>query len=408
MLVGGIDAKQKAAKCGTPKIKNRATFRNAHHRAEPANPWVGVNSVKSVCLRSAKGKVSMNTRGDLAETNTGLHAAGVNLGFGFVKVVTGYSPDSQFRLASVVREADRSLAWHRRTPGVVRARWNGLEYEVGEQAVLHGTGHQLKALHRDWADSLPYQVLAQTVIDWLARRARNWSVVVGLALDHYRDEAYRRRVAAFWAREWTSPSGPVRVARVRVLPETAGAANAILAMPRLRKRLATDTVALLDFGRLTTNWILLQNGTMVPGRSGSLDVGMSAVLARAATDLGRQIGRPQLSDMDIEMALIGKSAVLTRSESADPVDVRPFVLAATGYVWPRIEAAVRSSLGDTRGVDLLAVGGAAGLFRSHVETLRDSKLLDLEGDLQMLNAVGLYQGAQSDLARRRNATASPT
>jgi hypothetical protein len=336
----------------------------------------------------------MNARANTS-TDDGLQVAGVNIGFGFVKVAAGQSTDAHLRLASVVREVDRSLAWHRRPTGVVRVRWEGLEYEVGEEAVLYGTGHQLKALHREWVDTLAYQVLAQSVVDWLARRGPDWSVVVGLAFDHFRDEAYRRRVSSFWSREWSSAFGPVRVQGVRVLPETAGAAAALVGNAALHKRLANDTVALLDFGRLTTNWALLQSGVIVPARTGSVDVGMSAVLQRAAADLGRLTERPQLSDVDVELALLGRRQLLTRGDPPQPVDVAPSVEQAAAQVWPRIEQAVRNSLGDNRGIDLLAVGGGAAVFAPHLATMRGSRQIQIDGDVQMLNAIGLRMAGLS-------------
>lgn len=331
------------------------------------------------------------------QTHT-VQAAGVNVGFGFAKVVA--DPNRSLKLASFVREVDRGFGARRRPVVPRKVHWNGKDYEVGEGAALYGTGRVLNALHREWADSIPYRILAQAVVDWLGQEGQQWVLTVGLAIDHFRDQDYRSRVEHLWTGAWATQSGPVQVLRTHVVPEPAGAMAALAADPAYATRFSSDTLVIVDIGRLTTNWLLVQRGVPIPSRSGSVDVGMTAVLKHAQARLSRQTGRPQLTDTDVELAYLGVAPVLTREANPTPVDVTEAIATAASDVWPGIEQAIKPV--DLRGIDVIAVGGGARLFAPLLkESLRSSTVYVPDGDPQMLNAVGLHRMAAADNQRNR-------
>jgi hypothetical protein len=335
------------------------------------------------------------------QSNTGAaKAAGVNIGFGFTKAVA--DGGRHLKLASFVREVDKGFGAGRRPVVPRKVHWESREYEVGEGAAMYGTGRVLRSLHREWADSQPYRVLAQTVIDWLAQEGSDWVLTVGLAIDHFRDQDYRRRVEQLWSGTWPSASGQVNVLRAHVVPEPAGAMAALSADPAFRERLAGDTLVIVDIGRLTTNWLFVQRGVPIPSRSGSVDIGMTAVLTRAQNQLARQTMRPQLSDTDVELAYLGVAPILTKDANPQPVAVDQVIRAAANEVWPGIEQAIKPA--DLRGIDVLAVGGGAKLFAQHMkDSLRTSTVFVPSTDPQMLNAIGLHQIAAADASKSRRA-----
>jgi hypothetical protein len=331
--------------------------------------------------------------------------AGVNVGLGWTKVVT---ERGALTFASIVRERDEPLFPGQKQTTGWRLQCDGRQFEVGENAALYGTGTTLKPLFRDWGDSLGYRVLATAVVEHLAGFGRGpWEIAVGLAIDHFRDMAYRRRVANLWKRDWTTRLGPISVRRALVLPETMGAAAHMAAHPDFTERVREDRLLILDFGHLTTNWLVLQRGVPQPALSGSVDTGVSAALAAATERLAAAMRRPQLDAVDVEMAWLGRAALLGREQPPQPVDVGPRMRDAAERIWPKIEQAVKNRV-DARGLLVMAVGGGAPLFESLLRaSLPHSDVyVGVDGETQLLNARGLLLQAKASRGRANDTAAA--
>lgn len=313
--------------------------------------------------------------------------AGINVGFGFVKVATD---NGEFRYASVVRELPQSDPIGAPTPAQ-KVKYAGQQFEVGEDAALYGGGIQLKALHRDWATSLAYQVLAQSVVDRLAAEGTQLNLVVGLALDHFKQLAYRRKVQEFWQKSWNTKRGEVNVLRASIVPEPMGAAAVLSADPDYEDLITNSDVLLVDFGRLTTNWMRMRRGRPVPEQSGSVDCSVTAALAKATQKLATSLSRPQLDPVDVEMAWLDRTMLLSRDAPRQPVKVDETIKAAARRVWPSIEQALKNSV-DARGMDVIVVGGGARLFHDLLkESLPDSSVVVPSADPQMINCRGFLK-----------------
>lgn len=328
--------------------------------------------------------------------------AGINLGFGFVKVATD---NAEFRYASVVREFHQSNPLAPPT-AAQKVRFDGQHYEVGEDAALYGGGLQLKALHRDWAGSLAYQVLAQSIIDRLAHEGDQLNLVVGLALDHYKQPAYRRRVQEFWQRTWSTKRGDLSVVRATIVPEPMGAARVLTVDPDYQDVITNGDVLLVDFGRLTTNWLRMRRGHAVPEQSGSVDCSVTAALGKATEKLAQSLSRPQLDPVDVEMAWLDRTMLLTRDPPRRPVNVDEAIRAGARRVWPSIEQALKNSA-DARGLDVIVVGGGARLFQPLLtESLPESSVCVPPTDTQMLNCRGFLQLAVPPRSARKPVASS--
>jgi hypothetical protein len=313
--------------------------------------------------------------------------AGINLGFGFVKVATD---NGEFRYASVVRERSRADPLSSASPAQ-EVKYGGQLYEVGEDAALYGGGIQLKALYRDWANSLAYQVLAQSVIDRLAGEGNQFNVVVGLALDHFKRAVYRQQVQQFWQRTWPTKRGRVNVKQATVVPEPLGSARILSADPDFASIIAHTDALLVDFGRLTTNWMRMHRGNPVPDQSGSVDCSVTAALDEATSKLAAALSRPQLDPVDVEMAWLDKTVILSRDSPRRPVKVGEAIKEGARRVWPSIEQALKNSV-DARGMDVIVVGGGAIIFQELLkESLPESKIIVPGGDPQMINCRGFLK-----------------
>lgn len=322
--------------------------------------------------------------------------AGINLGFGFTKVATDLG---EFRYASVVRELAQANPLAAPTPAQ-KVRYDGHHFEVGEDAALYGGGLQLKALHRDWATTLAYKVLAQSVVDRLSTDADQLNVVVGLALDHYKQAPYRRRVQAFWQRTWTTRRGDVDVVRATVVPEPMGAARVLTVDPTFHDVITNGDVLLVDFGRLTTNWLRLRRGHPVPEQSGSVDCSVTAALGKATERLSHELSRPQLDPVDVEMAWLDRAMLLTRDQPRRPVNVDDAIRLAARRIWPGIEQALKNAV-DTRGLDVIVVGGGARLFQDLLtESLSEASVSVPATDTQMINCRGFLKMAAPVRSRK--------
>ncbi len=329
--------------------------------------------------------------------------AGINVGFGFVKVATD---NGEFRYASVVRELPQSDPLGAPTPAQ-KVKYAGQQYEVGEDAALYGGGIQLKALHRDWATSLAYQVLAQSVIDRLSAEGTELNVAVGLALDHFRHLPYRRKVQEFWQKTWNTKRGEVSVLRASIVPEPMGAAAVLATDPDYEELITNSDVLLVDFGRLTTNWMRMRRGRPVPEQSGSVDCSVTAALAKATQKLAASLSRPQLDPVDVEMAWLDRTMLLSRDPPRQPVKVDEAIKAGARRVWPSIEQALKNSV-DARGMDVIVVGGGAGLFHDLLkESLPDSSVVVPSADPQMINCRGFLKMVVPSRGKRASSIGTP-
>ena len=299
---------------------------------------------------------------------------------------------------SVVSEFQAGLQSNRQVEPGMLVNLAGCDYEVGEGAAKFGI--PLKALHRNFAQTEVYKAMVRASLQRLAAQGNRWSVVVGVALNHYRDPTVRESVRQLWEGDdgihRLAGGQVIRIQNVRVIPETFGAVTELMADARRAEVWSQSKVVVLDFGRFTTGWVPFANGQ--PGnQTDSIDVGVSLLIERLTDKLRAATGVPSLTEAEAELAMVGKKTLFGPAVGGirSPIDITPYLRGATDLVWPQIEAQLRSKLGDLRGLDVVAVGGGAKAFAENLKGSFGETNLLIPENAQDINALGMHRMAKA-------------
>jgi Actin like proteins N terminal domain len=320
-----------------------------------------------------------------------VQAAGINIGFGWTKLAT----EGQLIKFQSVAAIHTPQVMGRKPEEHNLVAVGSNVYEVGEGATL--TANPLKALHRQFYESEVYQALVKASMQRLSAIHSQWNVMVGIAIDHYKNETTRKAVENLWSGTHHLRNGrTIRINRVQIMAETIGATSLLMEDAARAEIWQNASVYVLDFGRFNSSWINLQRGRATKN-SGSIDFGMTNYLA-SASDIVRKQSRPNITDTEVELWLEGQGKILskpasdgTRSELSRQ-DISASAIEAT---WPEFESQIKSRLGDTRGADICVVGGGAHVFKARLQNCFKDAVLEFPPEAQFLNARGLLAGARA-------------
>lgn len=322
--------------------------------------------------------------------------AGVNIGFGWTKLAT---PSQTHLWPSVVAKYTEALAGGRVADPANLVKVDGVTYEVGQGAVVYG--EPLKALHRDFASTAIYSAMVLATIKRLATEGAQWSVVVGLALNHFKDDQVRAKVKALWL----GPAGDgmhhidgrnIRIQNVNIVPETFGSVGMLLKDNQRSQTWSQSQAVVLDFGRFTTGWCVLRD-CKPTGNTDSVEFGMTNYIRVLTEYLRAQTGVPTLSEEMVESAALGQRELFTKPVNGQraKLDVAPWMKKAADAVWPQFEAKFKTALGDLRGLDIAVVGGGAYVFGEKIKQAYPESLVYIPDNAQHLNSLGLLDYAQA-------------
>lgn len=327
--------------------------------------------------------------------------AGINLGFGFGKlVIEGKDHLFMSALTPLNRGVDGMAGRSMDRLNVVRDS-DGKFYEVGSEGVLNSTDEPLKVLSREWARSKQYRLLMGAVLNRMAATGkRRWHITTGLAADHYRDKEYREDVSKIWSGNngfFSTPFGDVEIESVKVLPESVGGVVELMATPQTAMLMSTSSGVVIDFGRKTTNWVPFKNGQVNGERIGSADVGISNIITEATKQVRLDAGKPTLHPLEVEAAMLGLQPIFKTvvSNSGEPearqISIDLALSKAVNEVWPTVEQELANNLGDLRGLTIIGIGGGAKIFGQQLKRTYASSVVLLPEGAQHMNARGLYR-----------------
>lgn len=337
--------------------------------------------------------------------------AGVNLGFGFCKLVIDREEHTFMSALTPLNTGVDGLASRKPARENIVLGDDGKLYEAGADGVLNSTEEPLKVLSREWARTRPYKLLMGATLNRMAMTGkRQWVVFTGLAADHFRDAEYRADVAKLWKGQHgkhTTPFGDIEVLDVQVIPETAGGFMTLLNDKYLNGLIRSGSNGvILDFGRMTVNWLPFRGEQTDGNRFNSVDVGVSNVITEATKLLRAETRQPNLHPLDVEAAMMGLRQI---TKLVDGIGGRkePRVVSmeiplskAVMEVWPRIEQAITNNLGDMRGKLLIGIGGGAQLFEPLLRETYKQSTIEIAQHAQMTNAQGMYSlGRQLAMAK---------
>lgn len=334
----------------------------------------------------------------------GIGIAGNNLGFGFCKLVLDGQEHSYMSALTPLNAGVDGLAQRKPDRMNVVLGEDGKLYEAGVDGVLNSTEEPLKNLSREWARSKQYKLLMGAALNRMAATGkRQWVVATGLAADHYKDAAYRADVTKLWMGNHgmhATPHGDVEILSVKVLPETAGGFFELMADREIYSLIRASSGVVVDFGRMTVNWLPFRGDITDGNRFSSVDVGVSNVITEATKLVRLDARRPDLHPLDVEAAMLGIRSIQKLVEVSPgkleprtvPMDIP--VTKAVAEVWPRIEQALANNLGDLRGKLIIGIGGGSKVFGQALKDTYSNSTVILPEDGQMTNARGMYRMAR--------------
>lgn len=336
-----------------------------------------------------------------------LGVAGVNIGFGFTKtVLDGVESCFMSAMTPLNRGIDGIGGRKADRLNVVKAP-DGTLYEVGIDGILNSTDEPLKIMSRDWGRSMQYSLLMKAVINRMgATNKRRWVIYTGLAADHFADEDYRLFVKKLWLGvngKHETDHGFIEIVDVKVLPETAGGLVDASSDEAYAPLLGSTEGVILDFGRMTVNWLPFRPGQPDANRMGSIDVGVSAVIQEVTKLVRLEAKKPDLHPLDVEAAMMGVRPIykiVKTTESAmrtEPVRLDVAMSKAVNTVWPKIEQAITNNLGNLRGKLVLAIGGGVHVFGDKLKSTFPEATVLVHESAQLTNARGLYKMARKAL-----------
>lgn len=325
-----------------------------------------------------------------------MNPAGINIGYGHTKIRTHEDYTVFPSVSSPANTTFTGLGLDRKTRTV---QFKGVAYEVGEDAALLSNDPSGgKVCRPRWLDSIPYQVLRQATIDVLHESSpddSDWTVVLGVAVEHFKDSAYVEKLRSAWLGNLVTSSGKtIRVSACQVVPEPMGAYWSLtLSDKDLKARSKDSTVLVIDIGYYTTDWIAIHDNHLVPGLSSGVNQGMHALFLELQRHL--QVTYGQTIDLvQLESIVRNQKPIRIRGQETG---LDHILSPALERVMPRIASLVLESIlpATQRDVVFILTGGGASLLKPYLcESLPNGTFYS-SGNPQQDNADGYWMLAKA-------------
>ena len=316
---------------------------------------------------------------------TEIKSAGVNIGYGNVKVKTdgGY-----FQYTSdVSRSSDRRFQdnFGAENDLTQHVTYNGVHYEVGEGACLLSAPRRRKTIFTFWAGTEPYMVLRQSVLDRLAAEGADWMITLGVPITELGDDEYTKKVQDLWLGEHDTPNGKIRIHKAFVVAEPSGAlfyyGTNVVSLDVLRQQ----NLTIWDFGYFTTLGTTHHRLHADKHNTAQVEIGVSRV-AEHITEALRKTYFDERDVVEVEMAMLGKWPLSIDNQL---IDLAPFKANAVQEVGSDIVNKMRTLMPNPAS-RIYLVGGGAHLFSEMVMQAYPDKRVDVCDSPQQANAHGLW------------------
>lgn len=313
---------------------------------------------------------------------------GIDVGYGYTKVVTGHSSIIFPSRVGPARELSFSLRENADVRGET-VEYQGEQFFVGDKSRHSDITYTLRT--RGWVESKMYGALLTSAM----MRALNSgeaaadpeavTVVTGLPVDYMRD----RSKAEESVRKTCEGLG-VRLTNINVIPQPFGSFfdmfydnyGGIAASAPFFRRLG-----IIDIGYHTTDYILIEDAKHnIEKASGSIPTGSCELYDIVARELKNSF------DRDLVTAYEAEDCVKTKyfKVAGEKKDVGSLVDRVLSQVGQKITGIVKSRWSIEGEVDVvLLTGGGSALLRQHISSIAHANFMISEP--QMANARGYYK-----------------
>ena len=231
---------------------------------------------------------------------------------------------------------------------------DGAAYEVGEDSGLFVS--TVPILHRDYIETPEYRALLYGVLDAMQTPAIDL-LVTGLPV-HLHATRWERLQSLLVGVHTIRPGVSVEIRKVAVVAQPMGGFVLHCFEQGDWKANARKIVLVVDPGFFTFDWMVIRGLTEIPGRSGSVECGVSEYISSIQQHLSTEIGDVHTDLHRIDDGL-RQGHFRIRGQ---PVDLAPLHQVARGVV-DRAVAALRNRVGAAHEIDqIVVVGGGAPYF----------------------------------------------
>ena len=317
--------------------------------------------------------------------------AGINLGYGHVKIKTSTQYLQYASLARPALVADKVEVAGFTAAKVQRIELNGQTWLVGAEAALSGDRATDRTSFSNWGSSEVYAALRQSILDRLAEESLGpWVLMLGMPVDQFQDEGYRRQLIGSWRRSHTTIHGALQIEQVAATPEPLGAFwEYALSVNDSFARVQQSEVLIVDMGHFTTDLSVVNRMVLNTQMGGSKATGMRDVYRGLAEHL-RSHHAVRYSQLEVEMAALQQWPIRVRG---NPLDLTEELNAVAHPVIADLIRWLRSQVDFARGLVLVAGGGAPLLTGALREAYPSAEIV-LMPHPQQANARGYFRMAQ--------------
>jgi len=287
------------------------------------------------------------------------HVRSVDIGYGNVKLIADDEGSLKLFPSLAPRaELDRSRLTHMRERQTSRV-WVGNEcFEVGSDTRLF-TGEE-PVLHSDYTETAEYRALYFGALDQMGTATID-HLVTGLPVHLHQARAARLKNLLIGHHQ-IRPDKAIEVVRASVIPQPLGGLISYCHFQRDWAEAQKQTFLLVDPGYFTFDWLVTRGLAELPGRSGSIECGVSAVLRHIQTELNRDFGDTLTNLRRLDDGLhCGQFQSRGRT-----IDLSQYMAHARPTI-TRAVRAMHNQIGNAHEVDqIVIVGGGARLFANVV------------------------------------------
>jgi plasmid segregation protein ParM len=173
---------------------------------------------------------------------------------------------------------------------VIKVEVGGIEYAVGNDALLSLKGASGRVLSTDYPERDVYLALVRGALSYM-QQSKIEMLVTGLPVNFYRQ--YKDRLVERLSGIHKFPSGrEVEIDKAWVIPQPVGGFLNYAMEAGVYGSLRESNCLVIDIGFYTVDWLVCRGLKVIDERSGSVPSGTSKMLESLSIHLGNELGEP--------------------------------------------------------------------------------------------------------------------
>jgi plasmid segregation protein ParM len=307
----------------------------------------------------------------LIKQGIAMNIVGLDIGYSNLKLAYG---NSEKGMQTAIRPAGAAPADR------FGSRFDGKEQDdflhvlVGDEPFIAGVSSDRaemweRSLHSEYARTPSYTALFHAGL-LLSGMTEVDVLVTGLPVDQYKDEVRRAELEKqFIGKHKITPKRTVEISKVKVVAQPTGGLFDMISQDDEENPLIDEDARILvvDPGFFSLDWVLISNGQLQRGSSGTSHQASSVLLEQAGILIAEEYGSKPTVETFEKAIRAGKKSLLVMGQR---VDIEPYLKRASDLLSANTATSILTSLRvEKMSPDIVVlVGGGADFFRGAVQT----------------------------------------